>query len=461
MSQPAYLITHGRNKFNSLDATLAAMLTYRGGGALVAVSERRSILPAVCATEIESANPATPLASILRSAGAQDIRPIGETEIEQLLTWRDPAELPVRLFQRVPNDKKTVDGYDWHLVNVGLPAAWKALRNDDLVPETRDYGEVVVGHIDTGFTRHPCLGWTDGSPSPWVLTDRDQNFFFDELQPPPDSLPNYPSNPSPDSAEDPLTGGFGGHGTRTASTLSGYAPGAPGGAFYGAAPRVRYIPVRISNSVFINNVPDGLVSALAYLIQQGCQVITMSMGAGLPAYLPQRVQDQIDRVYQRGILFICAAGNQVGSVVAPARNPRTIAVGGSTWADLPWSGSCRGMTVDICAPADELRRGTSRYKGRFSSTVEYTYGEGDGTSFATQMVGGTAALWLAKHATALKNYPEPWQRVAAFSKLLKSTARKPVGWDITQYGAGILQADALLAAELPIVSAGERDTNSI
>lgn len=459
MSQPAYLIKHGRNKFNDLDAALAAMLTFRGGSALVAVSEKRSILPAVCATEIESSNAAISLERILRNAGALDIRPIGEAEIEQLLIWRDPAELPVRLFQRVPNDKKVVKGYDWHLVNVGLPAAWKELRDDDLVPETTDYGEVIVGHIDTGFSRHPCLGWSAGSASPWVLTDRDRNFFFDELQPPPDSLPDYPSNPSPDSAEDPLTGGFGGHGTRTASVLSGYAPEAPDGAFYGAAPRVRHIPVRISNSVFINNVPDGLISALAYLIEQGCQVITMSMGAGLPAYLPPRVQDQIDRVYQRGILYICAAGNQVGSVCAPARNPRTIAVGGSTWADLPWSGSCRGMTVDICAPADEVRRGTSRLKRKFSSTVEFTYGEGDGTSFATQLVGGTAALWLAKHAAALKEYPEPWQRVAAFTKLLKSTARKPVGWDAAQYGAGILQADALLKADLPVVSAWERDAS--
>ncbi|MBI2203425.1 MAG: hypothetical protein HYU41_06195 [Candidatus Rokubacteria bacterium] len=77
--------------------------------------------------------------------------------------------------------------------------------------------------------------------------------------------------------------------------------------------------------------------------------------------------------------------------------------------------------------------------------------DGDGTSFATPQVAGTAALWLAKHRNALGDtYPERWMRVAAFLKLLKETARTPEGgWDTRKYGAGLLNAFAILDADLP------------
>jgi len=311
-----------------------------------------------------------------------------------------------------------------------------------------DYGNLIVGHIDTGFTQHPALGWKQGA-SPFVHTDRDRNFFYDELFPNPETSTLVFANPL--SAEDPLTGASGGHGTRTASVLAGYSEEE---RFFGSAPRVPHVPVRISNSVWINNVMEGLSDALAWLIDQvGCQVITMSMGAALPAVVSSRVKAQIDRAYERGIIYVCAAGNIVESVVAPARNPRTIAVAGTTPGGIPWANSSHGPQVDISAPCDPIRRATVSRTGKFS------IGYGDGTSFATQLVGGAAALWLARHGPALdRAYPEPWQRVAAFLRLLTDTARIPAEWDSRQYGAGILQADALLSAPLPPSSSLTRDS---
>jgi len=435
MSHPAYLVTHPRNGYAGLERSLSAKLKRTRGSALVPISMSRSVLPAVCANEIARAGPGSALAERLRKLGATGLRPLGSRELMELLAWREPAELPQR--PKAMNQKRVTASHDWHLGETGLDRAWTHWGG----PGQISWGGVVVGHIDTGFTGHPCLGWQGGA-SPFVLTDRDRNFFYDELYPGPESGAPHP-DADPHSAEDPLTGAFAGHGTRTASVLAGYAPA---DNFFGAAPRVPHVPIRISNSVWINNVMEGLADALAYLIDEvNCPVITMSMGAALPAYVPPRVRREIDRAYERGIIYVCAAGNVIESVVAPARNPRTIGVGGTTLGGHPWSGSSHGRYVDVCAPADLVRRGTVTRARKFE------YGLGDGTSFATQMVGGAAALWVAKHGptTLHQAYPERWQRTAAFLKLLKETARVPPGWDSSQYGAGILQADALLGAPLP------------
>lgn len=440
MSEAAWLITHSTRKSASVNAALSAQLTRTGGQALVPVSAMRSILSATAANELARAHPETTLDKYLRSLGAQDARPLGDAEIQRLMTWREPLELPPRP-QTVATAAASASALDWHLEETGFGRAWQQHWGG---PQGIDYGNVIVGHIDTGFTQHPCLGWQNGA-SPFVLTDRDRNFFYDELYPHPE-VPTYVIA-DPLSAQDPLTGAFAGHGTRTASVLAGISLA---DNYFGAAPRVPHVPVRISNSVWINNVMDGLADALAWLIDQvGCQVITMSMGAALPAVVTQRVQAQIDRAYERGVIYVCAAGNVIQSVVAPARNPRTIAVAGTTHGGLPWANSSHGPQVDIAAPCDPIRRGTVSSRGKF------TIGFGDGTSFATQLVGGAAALWLARHGAAIDQaYRERWQRVAAFLKVLKDTARVPgAWWDSSQYGAGILQADALLSAPLP--GAGE------
>jgi hypothetical protein len=48
-------------------------------------------------------------------------------------------------------------------------------------------------------------------------------------------------------------------------------------------------------------------------------------------------------------------------------------------------------------------------------------------------------------------------KVAAFLRLLVQTARKRSGWDAANYGAGVLDAGAVLAAPLPAKETLERD----
>jgi hypothetical protein len=69
------------------------------------------------------------------------------------------------------------------------------------------------------------------------------------------------------------------------------------------------------------------------------------------------------------------------------------------------------------------------------------------------LTAGVAALWLAHHGrdALIERYGKGnLQRV--FRRLLTSTARDPGGWDQGEYGAGIVDAEALLNAGLPDLS---------
>jgi hypothetical protein len=149
---------------------------------------------------------------------------------------------------------------------------------------------------------------------------------------------------------------------------------------------------------------------------------------------------------------MAAAGNQVGIVVAPAAYPECIAVAASNVEDRPWSGSSRGSMVDVSAP------GESVWVAAVDSSVRpprFHHDRHHGTSFAVATLAGVAALWIAQHG-----YGQIVERVglsnvqAAFLALLRSHGHRVPpdwpenGWD-RLYGAGVVDAHALLKAPLP------------
>jgi hypothetical protein len=138
----------------------------------------------------------------------------------------------------------------------------------------------------------------------------------------------------------------------------------------------------------------------------------------------------------------------VNSVVAPARLKHTVAVGGITQAERPWSGSSYGPEVDFSGPADGLWGPTVDRHGQFG------WGGGkNGTSYATALTTGIAALWLThRRGALLAAYGPPgWQWVEAFRQIARATARVPagVGWQPGAFGTGIVNAHAVLGAALP------------
>lgn len=235
---------------------------------------------------------------------------------------------------------------------------------------------------------------------------------------------------------DPLTGSYPGHGTGTASVVVSPDPD----RLTGSAPAATLMPIRAATSVIqISQV--ALATAIGRAVDDGAQVITMSLG-GVPASVLHRA---VRRAVAADVIVLAAAGNCVRTVVWPARYDECIAVAGTAADDTMWQGSCRGDAVDIAAPGQNV------YRAGTSNLVEV--GQAQGTSFAVALTAGVAALWLAHHGradllAAARASGETLQLM--FRRLLRATARRPAGWDTSELGAGIVDARALLAADLDL-----------
>lgn len=307
---------------------------------------------------------------------------------------------------------------DWALSKIAAQQAWAHAVPSGGSPRGRG---ILIGHIDTGYSDHPDLERSAlDLTRDWDVVDGD------------------------DDARDPLIARWWspldtpGHGTHTGSVIASRVAG----EIVGVAPEATLVPVRAVRSV-VQVFDSDVAKAVDHARRSGCHVISMSLGGrgfiGL--------QDAIRRAVAEGIIVMAAAGNEVRFVVAPAVYPECLAVAASNADDRPWAGSSRGDAVDISAP------GESVWVARVDSAVRpprFHSDRNDGTSFAVAHLAGAAALWLSFHGPAAIRQSYGPERVQdAFLALVRGTCRTPAGWDGGRYGAGIVNADALLAAGLP------------
>jgi len=363
--------------------------------------------------------------AVLSGLGVQRMQPMDDDEVLAVLKARDLRDLrPRPAMAAAP-----IEGLDWHLKACRVDEAWELVDG----PHDIDWTGVVVGQIDTGYTQHPAYGF----PASWVQTAQAETFW-------PDPPLDAPTQPPPELGQgrSNLIGVNRGHGTKTGCTVAGSATSA---SFFGVAPKVPFVPVRICDVVLINDRQREFAKAVQHLVDfVGVQVINVSLGIVLAGVIKE-LKRAVDHAYERGVIMVCAAGNIVQSVVAPARMRRTLAIGGITSQDVPWSGSSFGPEVDLSAPAADIRNALAKP----GNTFGYAH-DGDGTSYATAMVSGAAALWLARHRLELAGaYPQLWQVVEAFKHTARTTARVPANWQPGAFGTGVLDVRALLEAPLP------------
>ena len=231
---------------------------------------------------------------------------------------------------------------------------------------------------------------------------------------------------------------FPGHGTRTASLVIGgnFASehdGNGGLLVRNGQPVSLLIPYRVSQSVIIIGRGKEVVNAANVAMRSGADVLYMCMGT-----YPRPMLDAIAReAYERGVIWVCAAGNEVGLVIAPALYPGTIAVAAINPDDQPWDKSSKGKEVDISAPGEDV------YVPFVDKNDKEIMVYGSGTSYATPQVASAALLWRARYADDLKAYL-PWQIVEAFRQALTISARPNANLPVDRYGAGVLDLTKLL-----------------
>lgn len=324
----------------------------------------------------------------------------------------------------------------WNLEMVRAREACDLLRARRPGPDGQvDWGEIEVGHIDTGCTRHAVFGPWQGDRSGILLVEDGVN-FLERGQPPFDPL-DYKGQP--------------GHGTRTCGVLCGDLPG----SFVGIAPGLPTIPYRAVCSVVVasKKARKRIAKAIYHAVDEnGVEVISISLGFPQMSLFAQRhLGEAVDHAYRNGVIVVAAGGQVIDRVTYPGKFSRSIGVGGISADRKAWykydEGSAR-RSIDIWAPADDVLRANSKLDN--GQVVEASYKTGDGTSYATVHVAGAAAMWLAYHGDELDGaYPEPWQRVAAFRQLIGQTGRDLKGDYWPDNTKGILDIRALLKAGLP------------
>jgi len=166
------------------------------------------------------------------------------------------------------------------------------------------------------------------------------------------------------------------HGTFVAGLASAVTNNATGIA--GIGYQTKMLPVKVMDDEGdMSTAYQGIV----YAADHGCQIINCSWGGTTKSLLGDDVIDYA--VNNKNCVVIAAAGNSKTEInYYPASLKGVLSVAATDWDDLKWTGSSYSINVDICAPGYQVR---STYQNN-------TYINGDGTSFASPLVAGVAAL---------------------------------------------------------------------
>lgn len=226
-------------------------------------------------------------------------------------------------------------GSDWHLQATRVPEVWPVTRGDP---------SVTIAILDTGV-------------------DLDRPELAANLVPGRD-VANDDDEPRDRN----------GHGTFVAGLV------ASNGFLTGVCPLCSVMPIKV--------VADGSTEApkfdsaqgIVWAVDNGADVVNLSFGGSERSGVQE---DAVRYALQRGVVVVAAAGNEASDVEQfPAAYDGVIAVGATDDRDAVWSGSSYGPWVDLGAPG----------RGLFSLALDGGIERRSGTSFATPIVSGVAAL---------------------------------------------------------------------
>jgi subtilisin family serine protease len=172
------------------------------------------------------------------------------------------------------------------------------------------------------------------------------------------------------------------HGTHVSGIIAAAADNNEGGS--GVAPGVKIMPINVfgdDDSAYTSDI----INAIYYAIDNGAKIINMSLGDYENSIaLNEAIQD----AYKAGLVIVAAAGNDHKSEkVYPASYSNVVSVASTDDLDHISSYSNYGDSVDIAAPGEDI----------LSTLPDDKFGYMSGTSMATPVVSGVAALIWSEH----------------------------------------------------------------
>lgn len=268
---------------------------------------------------------------------------------------------------------------------------------DDAWDTTLGSSDVTVAVIDTGIQYdHEDLTDQFGS-------DKGHDFVDNDSDPYPDDL----------SSEY--------HGTHVAGIASATTDNSTGMA-------------GISNSTLLSGraLDEGgsgstsdIADAVEWAADQGADVINMSLGGG--GYT-DTMKNAVSYAHDQGVTIVCAAGNDSGPVSYPAAYEECIAVSAVDDNENLASFSNYGEEIELAAPGVDIYSTTTTDRG--------SYEELSGTSMASPVAAGVAALTIAHWGTSNTET----------RRHLKATATD-IGLSSDEQGCGQVDAGAAIATD--------------
>ncbi|MGA3184931.1 MAG: S8 family serine peptidase [Candidatus Dormibacteria bacterium] len=258
-----------------------------------------------------------------------------------------------------------------------------------------------------------------------------------------------------------------GHGTFMAGIIAGRDPGATSGKyagdttdFLGIAPDSHIVNVKVGSAngaVDVSQVLAAIDWVVMHRYDEGFNIRVLNLSFGTDSsqsYLLDPLAFAAEAAWREGIVVVAAVGNQgSGStrLADPAIDPYLIAVGasqgsGSTLAVAPFSSAgTSSRSPDVIAPGTSivsLRDPGSVIDDEYGATAEVgsRFFLGTGTSQATAVTSGLAALLVQEHPSATPDQ---------IKGLLTSTATPVAGASSLVTGHGQVSASAAVQAALP------------
>ncbi len=248
---------------------------------------------------------------------------------------------------------------------------------------------VVIGIVDTGVDyEHPDLAANiyhnpgemgtdaEGNDRRSNGIDDDDNGFVDDWR-----GWDFVSSEHPNGDNDPRPGNQ--HGTHVAGIAAAVRNNGIGIA--GMAVKAEIMMVKIGQDHPLSKSVENSYDGVLYAASNGADVINCSWGSSAPSEIERNI---IETATQLGSIVIAAAGNDSeNQSFYPAAYPEVISVAAVNSEDRRAPFSNYNYSVDISAP------GT----GIYSTVPDSSYDLLNGTSMASPVVAGAAAMLRHKH----------------------------------------------------------------
>ena len=274
-----------------------------------------------------------------------------------------------------------------------------------------------------------------------------------------------------------------GHGTFMAGLIAGKSSAltqpysaAPASAYRGIAPDARIVSLKVATADGGADVSQ-VIAAINWVVEHahdpGLNIRVLSLSYGTNSkqtYDLDPLAYAVEQAWKKGIVVVAAVGNtgyQRGAgapgLANPAYNPYVIAVAASDSmgtvnrkdddvasysASSAGCGACK--KPDVVAPGSHLqglRVGNSWVDANHpSARLGTTYLRGSGTSQATAVVAGAAALLLEKY---------PQMTPDLVKRFMKDTAGKLGGFDSEAQGAGQIRLGEMAGKNPPWSYSGQ------